>query len=137
MSSPFGPPRFWTRERVLAALRRYADAHPGPLPCSDRLWNDVKRGHQEWPRSARVYEFFDSFADAWLAAGADETRITRQKLSWDAPFRDGMTHEAYLLERAGAEPLKDIAEALGRSPDACRRQLHLRGVRLRDIAKSA
>ena len=61
-----GRKRLWTREKVLEGLRLAAGQIRGPLPCSDRAFNPVKKGHLDWPTHYRICEFFGSMARGGL-----------------------------------------------------------------------
>lgn len=124
-----GRERFWTEERTVAGLRDFAARMPGPLPTSDHVYNDLKKGHLEWPTASRVLEYFGSMADAWAAAGVKKGRISRRWVTWTQEDDD------LLLELAGEVTLKVIARRLGRSWAACKRRLYDLGAgRARDVS---
>ncbi len=112
--SPSGNRRYWTRERVLNALRLAAVELPGSLPCSDKAWNTVKRGRADWPPAHRILGYFGGMARAWLAAGIHRRRVSLHNVDWTEK------EDAYLLEHAGLDTLQAIARALGRSYQAVR-----------------
>jgi hypothetical protein len=112
-----GNERWWTRDRVIGALRMAARKIPGQLPCSDADYNAVKRGHLEWPTSLRIYEYFGSIAAGWLEAGISQKRVSLKNLDW-MPQED-----TYLLDNAGSKTLEQIGSHLGRSMEACRSRL--------------
>jgi hypothetical protein len=120
---------YWTRERCIEGLRDYARRNRGPLPTSDHVYNQVKKGHPEWPVSARVLEHFGTMADAWEAAGARKGRYSRLWVPWTQEDDD------LLLELAGEQTLKRIAVRLNRSWGACKRRLYdLQAGRARDVS---
>ena len=112
-----GNKRFWTKERVVAALVAAATEIKGPLPCRDALYSQVKKGRLDWPPASRVLFYFHSMARGWLAAGAPRHRISLTNIDW-TPEEDG-----YLLDKAGNLTLKDIAAKLRRSYDAVHARL--------------
>jgi len=120
-----GRERLWTREKVLEGLRLAAELLRGQLPCSDRDYNLVKKGHMDWPTSRRVLEYFGSMARGWLAAGAPRKRVTLGNIDWE-PSETG-----YLLEMAGGFTLETIARHLRRSYGGCRRRLYKLGLTAR------
>lgn len=120
-----GRKRLWTREKVLEGLRVAARQIKEPLPCCDRTYNLVKKGHLDWPTSRRVLEYFGSMARGWLAAGAARKRVTLSNIDWEKE------EIGYLLDKAGTKKLTDIATRLRRSYGACRRELHKFGVTAR------
>jgi len=119
--SPSGNRRYWTRERVLDALRLAAVELRGPLPCSDKAWNTVKRGRADWPPAIRILGYFGAMARAWLAAGVQRRRVSLHNVGWTAQ------EDAYLLEHAGLDTLKSIAVVLGRSYQSVRVRIGSKG----------
>lgn len=113
-----GKKRFWTRERVLLALVKAAEEIKGILPCSDNVWNQVKKDRLDWPTATRIYFYFHGIARGWLAAGVPMRRVTLKNVDW-TPAED-----EYLLEKAGILTLKVIASRLGRSYPAVRARLN-------------
>ena len=113
-----GHKRLWTRERVLTALAEAAKEIKGPLPCSDRAWNRIKKDRFDWPTSVRILGYFHGMARGWLAAGIPMRRVSLKNLAW-TPKED-----AYLLDKAGILTLKVIAARLGRSYPAARTRLN-------------
>lgn len=120
-----GNRRIWTEERVLEALRRAATEIQGPLPCVDSGWNRIKKGRLDWPGSNRVLEYFGSMGRAWLAAGADKSRVSLRNIAW-TPEED-----EYILENAGTMTLQSIGRHLCRSYGSVRVRLQAHGVRAR------
>lgn len=123
-----GKAKFWTPERVQDGLRDFAAAHKGPLPTSDHVYNDLKKGHLEWPTAHCVLEIHGTMADAWASIGVSKARYNRGWVAWTQEDDD------YLLEHAGEQTLKIIAKHLGRSWQACKRRLYdLKAGRARDV----
>jgi len=121
-----GRKRYWTRGRVLEALRAAAGEIRGPLPCHDRDYNIIKKGRLDWPTSHRVLEYYGSLARAWLAAGAPMKRIRIHNINW-------LPEEtAYLLDFSGVKTLAGIAKHLGRTYGAVRKRLYSLNIRARD-----
>lgn len=121
--------KYWTRERIVAALVDFAAKHKGPLPTSDHVYNRLKKGHMEWPTAQAVLDLWPSMPDAWDAIGMPRSRVRRTWAPW-TPEEDD-----YLLERAGNQTLKIIAKQLGRSWQACKRRLYDLGAgRARDVS---
>lgn len=126
--APTGWRLYWTRERMLAALRDFTDRNAGPLPCSDEGYMRLKKHHDEWPPTSRILEEWHSMARAYLAAGAHRSRVTMKNVDW-LPDED-----EFLLENAGRMKLKTIAARLGRSYAATRSRLgKVHGKRARDV----
>lgn len=128
-AAPTGNVLYWTRERVLLGLRDFMAVHPkGQLPCSDDLYNALKKGNPSWPRASRVLEEFGSMARGWLAAGAPPARITLHNIDWNAD------EDEYLLENAGRMSLAAIARRLHRSYGSVRSRLNrTHGKRAREV----
>ncbi len=125
--SPLGRNRYWTRERMLVALKDFMTRHRGPLPAK-RRYDRKKRGRCEWPPSSRVLEEFCSFAAAWEAAGSED-RVHYSHLEWTAE------HDDELLEHAGLMTLGLLARRLGRTAQACSDRLQtLDAPRALDVA---
>lgn len=124
-----GRQAYWTLARVQDGLRDFASKHKGPLPTSDHGYNDLKKGHMEWPTAQRVLALFGTMADAWTAIGQPRSRVSRQWVPWTQEDDD------YLLEHAGEQTLKIIGKHLGRSWGACKRRLYdLKAGRARDVS---
>jgi hypothetical protein len=118
--------KYWTRERVIAALKRAAVEIPGDLPCSDDEWNVIKKGRLDWPPAARIYEYFGSMPRGWIAAGVKKNRISMLTQAWDDD------EISYLLDFAGIQKLEDIGKKLNRNYGAVRGQLRKIGIKARD-----
>ncbi|GAI67551.1 unnamed protein product [marine sediment metagenome] len=97
---------------------RAADEIKGPLPCCDATYNQIKKGHLDWPTVHRVFEFFGSMARAWLAAGVQRDRVSLKNIDWTPE------EETYLKEKAGIMTLVEIGFNLRRSYDAVRARLN-------------
>ena len=117
-----GKQRFWTRERVIAALAEAMKQIEGPLPCVDQKYNKLKKGRLDWPSSSRVLFYFRSMGRAWLAAGVDPERIRL----FNIPWTDEETE--YLLDHAGTDTLQGIADHLRRTYGAVRGELRAIGI---------
>ena len=74
---------WWTRERVLAGLRRFHQEH-GLAPTSTEEWHRLT-GHRgargggsgtrrRYPSFSGVLRYFATFRQAWMAAGIDTGR---------------------------------------------------------------
>lgn len=113
-----GRRRVWTQEKVTSALARVMREIRGPLPCCDRPYNQLKKGHLDWPPSRRVCEFYGSMARGWLAAGAPVRRISMNNLDWTEEENE------YLAEHAGSKTLNQIGQKLGRSYGSVKAQLN-------------
>jgi hypothetical protein len=113
-----GRQRLWTRENVLEGLASAMKELKGPLPCFDHDYNMVKKGRLDWPTSHRILEYFHSMGRAWIAAGANPSRVTLHNICW-LPEED-----EYLLEHAGAKTLQEIATHLRRNYQAVRARLN-------------
>jgi hypothetical protein len=126
---PYGPKgAWWSRERIIASLQDFARRNRGPLPTSDHVYSQAKKGHMEWPRASLVLREFGSMADAWAAIGAAKHRYNRGWVAWTDEDDD------YLLSHAGEQTLKVIAKHIGRSWGACKRRLYdLEAGRARDV----
>lgn len=108
--------RFWTREKVLDALIKAAAEIRGPLPTSHKTWGIIKRGRYDLPPPTRIYEFFHSFPQAWVAAGAGD-RVSLSFAKWTE------ADDGYLLDYAGQYTLKLIARHLRRTCPSVRSRL--------------
>ena len=121
-----GKRRFWTRERVIAALAAAAQEIKGPLPCLDANYNRLKKGRLDWPTSHRILEYFGAMARAWVAVGTPMRRVSMRNLDWTPEEKE------FLLNHAGKMQLKNIAKKLGRSYPAVRKELQAFNIRARD-----
>ena len=127
-SPGYGRP-YWTRERVIAGMRRVRE-ELGYFPLQDRHYNPLKRGRLDWPRAELIRALGGGGRSAWRLA------MIKAGLSKDVPgWSNGAWREdedEYLLENAGRLTLRRIAFHLGRSYGACRRHLYDLGTRARD-----
>jgi hypothetical protein len=117
-----GKQRFWTRERVIAALAGAMKQIKGPLPCRDDVYNQIKKGKLDWPCSRRILEYFHSMGRAWLAAGAPRRRVRLFNVDWTEEEKE------YVLEHAGTYTLKRIAGHLRRTYSGIRGELRTVGI---------
>jgi hypothetical protein len=110
---------WWTRERVVEALRRYYRAH-GTAPPGGPAWDRARRalgaGPRVYPSSASVRRHFPSLRRAWIAAGV---ALGHGRDAW-RPEDD-----AFLAAHWGRRPDAWVAARLGRTPQTC----HLRATR--------
>lgn len=120
-----GNTRWWTKERVLAGLRKAMKEIKGPLPCRDAKYSRIKNGRYDWPTPGRVLEYFGSMARGWLAAGAPRNRVSLLNIDWTDEDRED------LLTFAGVETLEKIGRRLRRSYGSVKRQLYSIGVTAR------
>lgn len=127
--SPYGAEAYWTQARTLGGLRDFVARNKGILPSSSDAYSVMKRGHMEWPPAGRIFDHYDSMADAWAAAGASPRRYRRLWVDWTQDDDD------LLLGMAGTMTLDLIAKRLGRSAGACKRRLYDLGAgRARDMS---
>lgn len=115
---------WWTRERVLAGLRRFHQDR-GLAPVSSGEWHRLtaRRGghgggpgtHRPYPSLHGVLRYFASFRQAWAAAGID---VGRCEEAW------AETDDWYLREGAGLISRVELARDLQRTPDAVHRRLY-------------
>jgi hypothetical protein len=118
--------RYWTDERIIAALRRiYAELRRVPR---DRENNRLCKGRLDWPPSEHIRRFGGNGRGCWQRAFTKAGVKVRcwENASWSEE------DEEYLLENAGHLTLAQIAKELGRTAGACRRRLFDHGVRARD-----
>lgn len=111
-------PRWWTRTRVLEALRRW-HARTGTAPTSSEAWQAVTRGGgngpgRRYPSFPSVLSHFATFRDAWEAAGVP---VDNDHRPWSA------LDDWYLREAAGRVPRVEIARHLRRTPSAVKSRL--------------
>ena len=115
---------WWTRERVIAGLRRfYRDQ--GHAPTSTEDWHALTGRHGQhgggpgsrrpYPSLYAVLRHFETFRQAWSAAGVD---VGRRQESWSE------LEDWYLREAVGLIPRAEIARDLRRTPDAVHRRLY-------------
>ena len=119
---------WWTRERVIAGLRRfYGDHHRAPTSTED--WHRLTGmhgqhggghgGRRPYPSLYAVLRHFESFRQAWAAAGID---VGRRQESWSE------LEDWYLCEGAGLIPRTELARDLNRTSDAVHRRLYDLGI---------
>lgn len=118
--------RYWTKEAVIAGLKKAAKEIRGPLPCLDRSYSEIKKGHYDWPTATRILDYFHSIARGWLAAGVSKHRVSLRNIEWLPEETE------YLLTHAGTKKLEDIARHLNRSYPSVRKELQKYGTRARD-----
>ncbi len=114
---------WWTRERVLAGLRRfYREHHAAPTNCDE--WAALTMSHtlpprRPYPCHATIFRYFPTLRQAWAAAGI---RTDRQ--------HEDFTPEEhwYLREAAGLVSRKEMARDLRRTPQAVKTYLHQYGL---------
>ncbi len=107
---------FWTEQRTLDALKEVAKDLK-VLPTSDDLYNSLKKGRFDWPPASYIYRYFQTFPNAWTAAGVGKSRIDKAHAKWTEK------EDEYLLDHAGNIKLETIARTLGRSYGSVRGRL--------------
>ena len=115
---------WWTRERVIAGLRRFYQEH-SVAPTSTEDWHQLTGRHgcrgggpgtrRPYPSLYAVLRHFDTFRQAWAAAGID---VGRRQESWSE------LEDWYLREGMGLIPRTELARDLHRTPDAIHRRLY-------------
>jgi hypothetical protein len=115
---------WWTRDRVIAGLRRFHRDHD-LAPTSTEEWHQITRlhgqrggghgGRRRYPSLYAVLRHFDTFRQAWAAAGID---VGRRQESWRE------LEDWYLREGLGLIPRTELARDLNRTPDAIHRRLY-------------
>lgn len=116
--------RWWTKRRVLASLRTYAQLRPNDCPTSDHDWNSIKKGINELPPSYRVLEYFGTMARAWIAAGVDRKSLKMTGTRWSA------AEKQYLLNHAGNHTLEAIARHLNRTYASVKSMIGAKGMKI-------
>ena len=119
-----GARTWWTRERVIVGLRRFYKEH-GFAPTSTEHWHQLtaNRGgrgggpgtRRPYPSLYAVLRYFDTFRQAWAAAGIE---VGRMQESWSE------LEDCYLREGAGVLSRVELARDLQRTPDAVHRRLY-------------
>jgi hypothetical protein len=119
-----GARTWWTRERVLAGLRRFYRDH-NITPLSTEEWHAITgrhgqrssghAGRRPYPSLYAVLRHFDTFRQAWAAAGID---VGRRQESWSE------LEDWYLREGVGLISRSELARDLNRTPDAVHRRLY-------------
>ena len=117
-----GSRRYWTKARIVSALRRYAAENPGPLTGNDHAWSAIKKGRLDLPTAGAVLAISHSFAHAWLAVGVDRSRVSLLNSRWTK------AEKAYLLEHAGTMTLERIARDLNRSYASAKTMIGSKGM---------
>lgn len=115
---------WWTRERVLTGLRRFYHDH-NTAPLSTEEWHRLTgrhgervRGHagrRRYPSLYAVLRHFETFRQAWAAAGIE---VGRRQESWSE------LEDWYLREGVGLIPRSELARDLNRTSDAVHRRLY-------------
>jgi hypothetical protein len=115
---------WWTRERVIAGLRRFYQDH-GLAPTSTEEWHQrtARRGgrgggpgtRRPYPSLHGVLRHFETFRQAWAAAGVDVGRLQE---SWSE------LEDWYLREGVGVISRAELARDLRRTPEAVHRRLY-------------
>ncbi len=118
------PRTWWTRERVISGLRRFYQNHQlAPIPTE--AWHEITGRHgtrggghggvRRYPSLYAVLRHFDTFRQAWAAAGID---VGRRQESWSE------LEDWYLREGVGLISRSELARDLNRTPDAVHRRLY-------------
>jgi len=115
---------WWTRDRVIAGLRRFHLDH-GMAPTSTEEWHRLTGRHgtrgggagtrRPYPSLYAVLRHFDTFRQAWAAAGVEVGRLQE---SWSE------LEDWYLREGVGLISRAELARDLHRTPDAVHRRLY-------------
>jgi hypothetical protein len=115
--------RYWTRERIVDAMRLFYRAN-GVAPSSSAEWGRRTAGGgnapgRPYPGFQTILREFGSFVQAWDAAGVAVLR------NWEAwrPEDDW-----YLREAAGILTRVEIARDVRRTPEAVHRRLYDLGI---------
>lgn len=122
------PREYWTREEVLAGLRRFYEDH-GCCPTyhgylekaqfTEKYGKDGKPNpdgaYNRYPSHPCIGKFFGSMREAWTAAGFD---VDRHWEPW-SPLEDW-----FVLETVGILPRTEVSELLKRSVPAIKRRLY-------------
>lgn len=109
--------KYWTRERVHAALRAYALAHPGRLPRGTPAWNEITRGDPTLPTSGRILQLYGALGNAWREVLGDLDARYRVPLAW---VRWTPEEDAFIEQHVGRLSMREIAERLGRTESSLR-----------------
>ena len=118
------PRTWWTRERVVVGLRRFYQDHQF-APTSTEEWHQITGRHgqrggghggrRSYPSLYAVLRHFETFRQAWAAAGIE---VGRRQESWSE------LEDWYLREAIGLFSRAEIARDLHRTPDAIHRRLY-------------
>ncbi|MBV9596385.1 MAG: hypothetical protein JOZ87_05945 [Chloroflexi bacterium] len=115
---------WWTRERVIAGLRRFYQDHDLAPTSTEERYRITGRhgqngggrgGRRPYPSFYAVLRHFETFRQAWAAAGVD---VSRRQESWSE------LEDWYLREALGLIPRTGIASDLNRTPDAVHRRVY-------------
>lgn len=110
---------WWTKERVMRGLTQFAH-DTGRTPGSTEAFHALTRGsgmgpRRRYPSAYAVLRWFPTFKAAWAAVGL---AVGRSFEAWTAE------EEEFLREGIGVLTRLELAEALGRSPDAVHRRIY-------------
>jgi hypothetical protein len=116
---------YWTRERMIEALREYMRRTRGRLPGNRRAWQRVKSGDLTLPGTKALLAAFPTFEVMWRAAGAGRSRMpVKRKIPFTADEDD------YILSNYGGRlRVDEIAARLRRTPSAIQRRARVLGIR--------
>jgi hypothetical protein len=110
---------WWSRERVLAGLRRfYREQGVAPTATDDyhaMVRTQAKGPRRRYPSAQAVLSHFRTFRDAWEAVGIVTNRYWEE---WSA------VEDWYIREAIGFLGRTEIAADLRRSPDAVHRRVY-------------
>ena len=110
---------WWTKDRVMSGLRRFAQ-DTGRTPGSTEAFHALTKGsgigpRRRYPSAYAVLRWFPTFKAGWAAVGV---AIGRSFEAWTEDEED------FLREGIGILTRLDLADALGRSPDAVHRRIY-------------
>lgn len=124
--------RWWTRERVVEGLRRFAEDFgetPSDTDAYDRMkaftgvvrnGSHSRAGHeQKYPSGPAIRMYFPTICDAWRAAGYE---VTPEDRPWEP------LEEWFIAESVGILPREEVARLLGRSVFAIKAHLYHMGL---------
>lgn len=118
--------RWWTKERVIEGLLRFMrDFKFAPTATEEYQRYQQYTGKRQngvgnpYPSSATVLGYFASFRAAWNAAGIE---VDRGDVPWTP------AEEWFISEGAGLLSRVEMADFLGRTPDAVHRRLYDLGI---------
>jgi hypothetical protein len=120
--------RYWTRERVIAALRSFYRIHKEAV-TDHEVWGRLTRStvsrsiyDRQFPAACTVLRHFADFYTAWEAAGVFIPARKFWSKDW-SEFEDW-----YLIEACGLLSREQIAKDINRTPDAVHRRLYDLGI---------